>query len=44
MRIGRLFGMLGVVFAAGLALAASAHGRDPDDLAPYKMIRSLQYV
>ena len=44
MRTGRRFGILGVVFAAGLGLAASAHGRDPDDLAPYKMIRSLQYV
>ncbi|WP_246300952.1 chemotaxis protein MotC [Mycoplana rhizolycopersici] len=30
--------------AAGLGLAASAHAQTPDDLAPYKMIRSLQYV
>ncbi|WP_108001957.1 chemotaxis protein MotC [Mycoplana dimorpha] len=44
MRTRRRLGMLGVVFAAGLGLAASAHGRDPDELAPYKMIRSLQFV
>lgn len=35
---------IGVAFAAGLGLAASVHAQSPENLAPYKMIRSLQYV
>lgn len=37
-------GSIGTALAAGLVLAASAHGQDQENLAPYKMIRSLQYV
>ncbi|WP_310411041.1 chemotaxis protein MotC [Mycoplana sp. BE70] len=35
---------MGMALAAGLGLAASAHAQGQDNLAPYKMIRSLQYV
>lgn len=39
----RLF-LTGTVFCATLAAAVSARAQTPDDLAPYKMIRSLQFV
>lgn len=35
---------MGMALAAGLGLAASAHAQGQENLAPYKMIRSLQYV
>lgn len=44
MRWRRRLQIYGMTVAAGLGLAASAHAQTPDDLAPYKMIRSLQYV
>ncbi len=44
MRWRRTLQIYGMTVAAGLGLAASAHAQAPDDLAPYKMIRSLQYV
>ncbi|WP_424549460.1 chemotaxis protein MotC [Shinella zoogloeoides] len=36
--------LTGTVFGAALAAAAPVRADSPDDLAPYKMIRSLQYV
>ncbi|MCD2183421.1 chemotaxis protein MotC [Rhizobium sp. GN54] len=44
MRPPRGLATFALVLAAGLGLAASAHAQDMEDLAPYKMIRSLQYV
>lgn len=44
MRASRRLGTFGLVLVAGLGLAASAHAQGMDDLPPYKMIRSLQYV
>lgn len=44
MRPSRRLGIFGLLFAASVGLAASAHGQNLDDLAPFKMIRSLQYV
>jgi chemotaxis protein MotC len=38
------FLLVGPVFAAALSAAAPACAESPDDLAPYKMIRSLQFV
>jgi chemotaxis protein MotC len=40
----RRFLLTGTVIGATLVAAASARAEDLDDLAPYKMIRSLQYV
>lgn len=36
--------LTGTVFCAALGAGAPAHADSPDDIAPYKMIRSLQYV
>ncbi|WP_411033962.1 chemotaxis protein MotC [Shinella sp. BYT-45] len=36
--------LTGTVFCATLPVIASARAASPDDLAPYKMIRSLQFV
>ncbi|WLS09635.1 chemotaxis protein MotC [Shinella sumterensis] len=36
--------LVGTVLAAGLSAAMPARAQSPDDLAPYKMIRSLQFV
>ena len=36
--------LTGTVFGAVLCAGAAARAQAPDDLAPYKMIRSLQYV
>ena len=44
MRPPRGLATFALVLAAGLGLAASTHAQDMEDLAPYKMIRSLQYV
>lgn len=44
MRPPRGLATFALVLAAGLGLAASAYAQDMEDLAPYKMIRSLQYV
>ena len=38
------FLLLGTVLAAAFSAAALARAESPDDLAPYKMIRSLQFV
>ncbi|UPA24944.1 chemotaxis protein MotC [Shinella oryzae] len=36
--------LVGTVLAAGLSAVVPARAQSPDDLAPYKMIRSLQFV
>lgn len=38
------FLLVGTVLAAGLSAVVPARAQSPDDLAPYKMIRSLQFV
>ncbi|MDX3926370.1 MAG: chemotaxis protein MotC [Shinella sp.] len=43
-RTGRRFLSVAVAVAAGFGLAASVRAQGPDELAPYKMIRSLQFV
>lgn len=44
MRPPRGLATFGLALAAGFGLAASAYAQNMEDLAPYKMIRSLQYV